>query len=510
MNVIGDIIRLGAKRHPGKTAVIMNDSSLSYGALNEAVNRLAHGLLAQGMAPGDRVGLLAENSLEFVVVALATVKVGAFLVPYNFRYSNEEIAFVTGNCTPKLLFCGPGYFDRAQESVAKLAAPPRLFALEGQGEGTLAGLQAEQPSSEPGVKVDPESAAMIIYTSGTTGFPKGVLFSHRAYLANHLAIAFEGDLRGEDVALVNLPLFHNGGINGMLLPALLVGATVVIAGKGFVPAEQLALVAKHRVSVTMWVPTMLAMLVNDAAAQALDASSLTKIWYGSSPISAPVLAKARARFGAGFYQFYGMCEIGMTSVLRPEDHATRAHATGREVYCADLRIVGEAGQDAAVGAVGEILSAARPMGMIGYWGNEQATRETMRDGWICTGDLARNEGDGFFTIVDRVKDMIISGAENVYPKEIEIVLAEHPAVLEVACFGIPDEQWGEAVAAAVVCRPGQSASAEQLIEFCAERIARYKRPKRVEFLSELPKNAAGKVLKRILRAPFWQIHTRRI
>lgn len=510
MKVIGDIIRLGAKRHPHKTAVIMGEASLSYQALNAAVNRLAHGLLNRGVMPGDRVGLLSENSLEFVIAALAVLKVGAFLVPYNFRYSNEEVAFVSGNCTPKLLFCGPGYFERAQQAHAALAAAPLLVASAGGDAESIAGLAAGQPESEPAVAVDPESAAMIIYTSGTTGFPKGVLFSHRAYLTNHLAIAFEGDLRGDDVALVNLPLFHNGGINGMLLPALLVGATAVIAGKGFVPAEQLTLVARHKVSVTMWVPTMLAMLVNDAAAPTLDASSLKKIWYGSSPIAAPVLAKARARFDAGFYQFYGMCEIGMTSVLRPEDHATRAQTTGREVYCADLRIVDAGERDVAVGEVGEIISAAQPMGMIGYWGNAQATRETIQSGWIRTGDLARNEGDGYFTIVDRVKDMIISGAENVYPKEIENVLVEHPAVLEAACFGIPDERWGEAVAAAIVCRSGQSVSAEQLITFCAERIARYKRPKHVEFVPELPKNAAGKVLKRLLRAPYWQGQQRKV
>lgn len=510
MRVIGDIIRLGAKRHPHKTAVVMGEAGLSYQALNAAVNSLAHGMLSRGVAPGDRVGLLSENALEFVIVALATLKVGAFLVPYNFRYSNEEVAFVSGNCTPKLLFCGPGYFECARQAHAGRADGPRLLAIAGDAADSLAGLAAGQPECEPAVTVDPESAAMIIYTSGTTGFPKGVLFSHRAYLANHLAIAFEGDLRGDDVALVNLPLFHNGGINGLLLPALLVGATAVIAHKGFVPAEQLALVARHKVSVTMWVPTMLAMLVNDAAAQDLDASSLRKIWYGSSPIAAPVLAKARARFDAGFYQFYGMCEIGMTSVLRPEDHGTRAHTTGREVYCADLRIVAPGDRDVAVGEVGEIISAAQPMGMIGYWGNEQATRETIRNGWIRTGDLARNEGGGFFTIVDRVKDMIISGAENVYPKEIENLLVEHPQVLEAACFGIPDEQWGEAVAAAIVCRPGQSVSAEELIAYCAERIARYKRPRHVAFVRELPKNAAGKVLKRVLRAPYWQGQQREV
>ncbi|CAG1011841.1 fatty-acyl-CoA synthase [Burkholderiales bacterium] len=503
MNVIGDIARLGAKRHPDKIALIMGERALSYGELNAQVNRLAHGLLALGIAPGDRVGLLAENCLEFVVVVLAAAKVGAFLVPYNFRYSVEEIAYVTANAAPRLLFVGPGYEARATEAMGALLPEPRLIELCGAGEGSLAALVRGWAETEPAVAVDPESAAMVIYTSGTTGFPKGVLFSHRAYLANHLAIAFEGDLRGGDVSMVSLPLFHNGGINGMLLPTLLVGATAVITGKGFVATEQLALVARHQVSVVMWVPAMLAMLVNDPRTPSFEVSSLRKIWYGASPISPPVLERARQIFGAGFYQFYGMCEIGMTSVLRPEDHTTRAHNTGREMYCADLRIVDEAGRTVAVGEVGEILSAARPLGMIGYFGNPEATRETLREGWIHTGDLARNEGEGYFTIVDRLKDMIISGGENIYPKEIENQLALHPAVLEAACFGVPDPQWGEAVAAAVVLRPYTRASEDELIAHCAARMAGYKKPKLISFVQELPRNAAGKVLKRVLRAPYW-------
>jgi acyl-CoA synthetase (AMP-forming)/AMP-acid ligase II len=510
MNTIGDIVRLGAKRHPNKTALVMGEDALDYAGLNARTNRLAHGLLALGVRPGERIGLLAENSLDFVVVVLACAKVGAILVPYNFRYSVDEIGFVSTHAAPVLLFAGPGYEDRAAQALAASGGRARVVACAGQGHGTLADLVQGQPVTEPPVTVDPETAAMIIYTSGTTGFPKGVLFSHRAYLTNHLAIAFACDLRHDDVALVALPLFHNGGLNAVLLPTLLVGATAVVAGKGFVPAEQLELVARHRVTATMWVPTMLAMLVDDPAGQGQDVSSLSKIWYGSSPISPPVLARARQRFGAGFYQLYGMCEIGMTSVLQPQDHATHAHCTGREMFCADLRLVDDAGREVAVGEVGEIVSAARPMGMIGYWADEAATKETMQGGWIRTGDVARNEGDGFFTIVDRKKDMIISGAENIYPKEIENVLAEHPAVLEVACFGIPDERWGEAVAAAVVLRPGQAAGADALADFCTGRIAAYKKPRRIDFVAELPKNAAGKVLKRVLRAPHWQGRAREV
>lgn len=510
MRVIGDISRLGAKRYPDKTALIMGDERLTYAQLEALANRLTQALITHGVEPGDRVGLLAENSLQFVAIVMATAKAGAYFVPYNFRYSANELAYVTRDAEPAVLFAGPGYEEKAALAAAQLARAPRVVALDGTGSDSLLRFIEGQPEQAPQRIVDPESAAMIMYTSGTTGFPKGVLFSHAAYLANHLAIAFEGDLRGRDVSLVALPLFHNGGLNGVLLPTLLVGGTAVIAGKGFNPAEQLASIEAHRVTTTMWVPTMLAMMVNSSDVGRCDTSSLDKIWYGASPISPPVLARARQCFGAGFYQLYGMCEIGMTTVLRPEDHAARAHCTGREMYCADMVLVAEDGQPVAVGEVGEILSARRPLGMIGYWRNEAATQETIQGDWIRTGDLARNEGQGYFTIVDRHKDMVISGGENVYPKEIENVIVEHPAVLEVACYGIPDDTWGESVCAAVVPRPGQSVSAEDIIAFCAARLAGYKKPKRVELLAELPKNAAGKVLKRVLREPHWSKRTRSV
>lgn len=510
MRVIGDISRLGAKRYPDKTALIMGDCRLTYAELDAQANRLAHALIAHGVRPADRVGLLSENSLQFVAIVLAAAKAGAYFVPYNYRYSAEEVVYVTHDAEPAVLFAGPGYEEKAAFAAAQMAHPPRVIAIEGCGSDSLADFADRQPNHAPALSVDPESAAMIMYTSGTTGFSKGVLFSHAAYLANHLAIAFEGDLRGSDVSQAALPLFHNGGLNGLLLPTLLVGGTAVIGGKGFNAAEQLASIEIHRVTTTMWVPTMLAMLVNSSDIERFDTSSLNKIWYGASPISTSVLARARRCFAAGFYQFYGMCEIGMTSVLRPEDHAQRAHCTGREMYCADMVLVDEDGKPVAVGAVGEILSARRPLGMIGYWRNEAATREAIQGDWIRTGDLARSEGQGYFTIVDRQKDMIISGGENVYPKEIENLIVEHPAVLEVACYGIPDDTWGESVCAAVVPRPGQTVSGEDIIAFCAARLAGYKKPKRVELVAELPKNAAGKVLKRVLREPHWGQRTRSV
>jgi len=260
----------------------------------------------------------------------------------------------------------------------------------------------------------------------------------------------------------------------------------------------------------MWVPTMLAMLINHPGVTTYDLSTLKKIWYGSSAMSPPVLEAAMDIFKARFYQWYGQTETGMVSVLRPEDHLERSQCTGREMFNADLRVVDEEGKGTSVGEVGEIISAQKYLGMIGYHNMEEANKRTIRDGWIYTGDLARVEGNGYFTIVDRMSDMIISGAENIYPKEIEDAISTLPGVREVAVFGIPDEIYGESVCAVVVQKEGYQLDQDEIINFCTSKIASYKKPKRVEFMDELPKNPSGKVNKNVLREPYWVRQKKRV
>jgi acyl-CoA synthetase (AMP-forming)/AMP-acid ligase II len=506
MRVIGDLTRLNARRYPQKTALLMGDTRVSYAELEARANRLAHGLTALGVAPGDRVAILALNCPEYAVVVSAVAKCGAVLVPLNFRYRRDELAFVINDAGPRVLLAGPEMLPLVEEARGAFA-PPALALVSLAGPAPAGGLTLQQatdgrPVRPPAVDVDADSPAMIMYTSGTTGFPKGVLYSHASFLGVYHGVVIEGGMRHDDVVMVTMPLFHNGGLNVLLQPALMLGATAVIMAKGFDPDATLEAVARDRVTLTMWVPTMLAMLARRGIGSH-DTSSLKTLWYGSSPIAAPVLAAAREMFDAGFYQWYGQTETGMNSVLRPEDHAQRSQCTGREMFNAELRIVDGDGQDVPVGGVGEIISAQRSQGMIGYWKNEEATRATIRDGWIYTGDLARVEGDGYFTVIDRKRDMIISGAENIYPKEIEDLLVTHPAVSEVAVFGIPDDIYGESVAAAVVRKGGHEVDEQEIIAFCATRLASYKKPRRVEFVAELPKNATGKVTKHVLRAPFW-------
>lgn len=506
MQVLTDILEEGAAKFGDRTAIVFGEQSLTYSELLDAVLRLTARLQDLGIQPGDKIAFLDENSLEFPVVVFAVALAGAVFVPVNCRFGPDEIAYVVNDARPRLLLISEAYspvVERAQVDFAgdvMVVDVPLVSTL-------LAAPDAPQPACP---SIEPDSPAMVMYTSGTTGFPKGALLSHAAYIANINAIAAAGELSSDDRVMVSLPMFHNGGLIAVLMPALSLGALAVIMPRGFEPDAVLAAVERHRITATMWVPTMLSMLVNSKAIGSRDVSSLKKIWYGSSPIAPGLLEKVRAAFDADLYQFYGMTETGMTSVLTPDDHRLHPQGTGRQMDPAELRLVAQNGDDAPVGEVGELLSRQTPLGMTGYLGNEDETGKTVVDGWIHTGDMARNLGDGYFVIVDRKKDMIISGAENIYPREIEIALAAHPDVAEVAVFGIPDAVYGEAVCAAVIPAPGAALQPDDLVAWSASRLASYKKPKRVLLLDELPKNAAGKVLKHVLKAPFWRVEKRAI
>jgi acyl-CoA synthetase (AMP-forming)/AMP-acid ligase II len=494
MLTLADIPRLGRRRCPEKIAISMGSESLTYADFDQRVNQVANKLIGMGVHPGDRVALFANNSLDYPVVVYAIAKCAAIAVPINFRFQIGELAFVLKDATPVVLFVGVDLADLADSALSELDSPPQIIAIDSlaQGDGT-----------QPDVAVDPDAAAMLMFTSGTTGFPKGVLFSHKAYLAVGHCLIIDGDLNRHDNVMIPLPLFHNGGLNALLLPSLMVGATAVVTERGFDPDEILKTIETRAISLTLLVPTMLAMLINHEGSNRYNVLSLRKIWYGSSPIRSTVLTASMDFFDADFYQLYGQTETGVNSILRPEDHAERSQCTGRDMISAELRIVDEDGRDIPVNGIGEIISAQHPLGMIGYFGNPEATIATIRDGWIHTGDLARVDGDGFFTVVGRMEDMIISGAENIYPKEIEDAILTLPAVRDVAVFGIPDDVYGEAVCAAVVLKPDTEATDQEIITHCEKHIARYKRPRLVEFHQELPKNAAGKITKNILRSPHW-------
>ncbi|MGH8220837.1 MAG: AMP-binding protein [Steroidobacteraceae bacterium] len=531
MLVVGDLSRLNAVRYPHKPALIMNGVELTYAQLDRRSNRLAHALIAAGVEAGDRVALLAFNRLDYAVVTQAVAKCGALLVPMNFRFGPEEIRHVLRDAEPRVMLLEPGFERATREAIAQGAPAPRLIALtdapgappgtgwmDGAAGATGGGppppgadasfpsaddLARTCPATDPPVTVDPQSPCVIMYTSGTTGLPKGVLVAHATYFKIYLATAIETRMRHDDVYLMAVPMFHAAGLNMALHQSLFMGSTGIIHRGSFDPEAIFALIEKHRITLAILVPTTLAMLAFHPRVGELDLSSLEKIFYGSMPITPPILAKARERFPrANFNQLYGSTEAGMVSALRPEDHERWSQSTGRQALLTESRIVDDQGNPVPVGGIGEIIVNQRTMGMIGYWRNLQATREAIRDGWIYTGDLARVQPEGFFTLVDRRTDVIISGGENIYPKEVENVLAAHPAVRDVAVFALPDPLYGQSVCAAVVLWPGKHATGAELEAHCRAHLASYKRPRRVEFLDALPRNASDKVQKRLLREMF--------
>lgn len=506
MLVIGDLSRLNAQRHPGKPALVMGGDALSYAALNRRSNQLTHALLGLGVTAGDRVALLAYNSIDYAVVLQAVAKCGAVAVPLNFRATATDVRHALTDAEPKVLFIETPFDACVAEALQGLAQPPLCVHLEPHGSApTLDTLAVQAPATDPGLEVDPNSACVLLYTSGTTGRPKGVLMSHAVIFRMFLATAVEARLVHEDVYLLAVPMFHSAGMNMALNQCLFLGGTGIVHRGPFEPDTILALIARHRITLSVLVPTTVGVLAFHPRLADYDVSCLHKIFYGSMPIAPQVLAQARKAFpSVRFTQIYGSTECGNVAFLRHEDHEEHSQCTGSEALLTAMRIVDEQDRDVPAGGVGEIIVDRQRMGMIGYWKNEAATQETVRNGWIRSGDLARNEGGGFFTIVDRLKDVIISGGENIYPKEIELALAEHPAVREVAVFGIPDTHYGETVCAAVALHPGHSASTEELDAWCAERLARYKRPRRFEFHERLPRNASDKILKPTLRAPHWQ------
>jgi len=502
MRLIGDLSRMNAIRYPDKAALIMEGVELSYADLDRRSNALAHALRDAGVKPGDRVGLLSLNRLEYAIVTQGVAKCGAILVPMNFRFAAREIRYVLSDAEPVCLILEAAFVGVVEEAMAGAGlALQRILIDAPAGEAnSMAAMIQSAPISDPALEVDPESPCVIMYTSGTTGFPKGVLVSHATYYRMYAAHTIEARLSHQEVFLMAVPLFHAAGMNMALHQSMYLGATGIVHRGRFEPELIMELIQRHRITLAILVPMTVSLLAHHPRLGDYDLSSLNKIFYGSAPITQDILRRAFEVFpGIAFTQFYGSTEGGMVGVLRSEDHARFSQATGHQAILTESRIVRDDGEAAAVGETGEVIVRQATMGMIGYWRNEAATRETIHDGWIYTGDLARVEEEGFFTVIDRRSDLIISGGENIYPREVEIVLAEHPAVREVAVYGIPHELYGQSVHAAVALWSGHAVEEQELIEFCRARIAAFKCPRRIEFHDNLPRNASDKIQKNILR-----------
>lgn len=506
---IAAALRDAAGACPGKTAVITRaDGEVSYAELDARVDRMAARLAAAGVATGDRVAVVSRNSLSVIDLLYGVARAGAIFVPINWRLAPPEIAFILEDATPKLVFVEEALVDL----VARQAGPQTIAIRD---DGTFADLP-EPAGDHASPSVGRRDAAMLVYTSGTTGHPKAAILTHGSFVRHwgldsadlpaHVRIA------ADDLMVLAHPLFHIGTIEPVF--RLMFNRGAIVLHHDFDAGAILEDAERHRATLLALVPTALQMVLRHPACAAADLSSVRQIFYGASPIPAPLLLEALERFDAAFVQAYGMTEIGGTCVmLAPEDHVVgspRLRAAGRPVLGAEAKVIGPDGATLAAGSTGEI--AVRGSGMMaGYWNRPEATAEAIdAGGWLHTGDAGMIDDGGYVYVQDRVKDMIISGGENIYPAEVESAVFSHPAVEEVVVIGVPDARWGEAVKALVVPRAGATIDEADVIAWARERIAGYKVPKSVETVDALPKSAAGKILRRVARAPYWIGHERQL
>lgn len=506
MLTVPDILALGATRCPDRAAVVVEDRALSFGEVDDRASRLAHHLREYGVAAGDRVALLAMNEVEYLEVLVACQRCGAISVPLNFRLARPELAFIVGDASPAALIYGPGYADTA----AELGMPYTL----GFGPDYEDALAAAPSASPERPLLDAAADSTILYTSGTTGRPKGAVITNHALASRIASNLHEYRVDSADVFLQALPLFHIA--SNVTVSYASIGATNVLV-RQFDPAVVLDLIARHRVTAALLVPTMINMLVNESAVAEADLSSLHTLMYGASPIPPALLERALTLIDAGFLQPFGMTETSGCTLLRRDDHDPVRHpkrmaSAGTEMYGYEVRVVDDADVEVGAGEVGEVICRGPAM-MDRYWNAPEASAAALRNGWMHTGDLGYRDGDRYLFITDRKKDMVVTGGENVYPREVEDVLYAHPSVLDAAVIGVPDERWGERVHAVLVRRPDAEHAGVadvEVLTFARDRLAAYKVPRSVEWVGELPRNATGKVLKTELRAPHWHGLTRGI
>jgi long-chain acyl-CoA synthetase len=496
------LVSRSAERRPNRAALVAHGRAITYRELDEAINRMANGLRDLGVGSGDRVALLLPNSPQFVIAYFGAMRAGAVALPLNFALRPEELTYILSDARATALVASP----LLQETVmVTLAGVPHLDHLIMAGECNLESchdLDALLDRSEnepPDVTRDPEEPAVFLYTSGTTGRPKGAVLSHRNIAANAAACAEAIKVRPDDVFMCVLPMFHSFAATVCVVLPLSLGNTVVIHER-FVPANVLRSIRDDRITVFCAVPSMFAVLLRSKPAEPVDFSHVRICVSGGAPMPLEVMQAFETAFGVPVLEGYGPTEASPVVSVNPIDGVRKPGSVGLPLPGVTVSIFDDADREVPVGEIGEVVVRG-PNVMIGYHNQPEATAEAKRGGWLHTGDMGRLDEDGYLYIVDRKKDLIISGGLNVYPREVEEVLYRHPKVEEAAVVGMPDELRGEVVRAVVALREGQQATAEEIIHFCAEHLARFKVPRVVEFMDALPKSSQGKILKRLLKGP---------
>lgn len=510
-----DIPRVGAEEHGDAVAYWFEERESSFSEVNTRASQIANQLLAMGVNAGDRVCYLGKNMDVYYEILFGTVKARGAMTGVNNRLAPPEIAYVLNDSQAPVLFVTADFFDAVDKIRDECPNLKHIIAIEGSHEG-WPDYQAWRDSGDPADPMldnQPDDDVIQLYTSGTTGFPKGVQLSSRNYAGFFSQVnMLEWAMYEPGETVMNcMPLFHVAGVNFGVL-GLAQGAQTIIL-REIDPQLILRLVQEKQIAQSFWVPAVIMLLLQQPNIKEVDFSHLRHVSYGASPIAEDLLKEAIEVMGCRFTQLYGLTEtIGSGTYLPHEAHDpswNKLRSCGVPWPGALVRTVDEDGKEVPVGAVGEIVIKSNFV-MKGYWNRPEATAEAIKDGWFHTGDAGYFDEDGFLFIFDRVKDMIVSGGENVYPAEVENALFGHADVADVAVIGIPSEKWGEEVKAIVVLKPGANADAEAIIAYARERIAAYKVPKTVDFIDVLPRNPSGKILRKDLREPYWQGIERRV
>ncbi len=506
---LGDLLRRSALRFPGKTALVYQEQRKSFSELDELVNRTANALASKGVGKGDHIALLSHNNLSFVVIRFALARLGAVTVPINFMLNASEVAYILENGEVCGMVVEDALAEVADAAIEQAGISLKVRgAIKEQSQQTPAGWELMQSwmdyadSSEPEVIVGDDEPTQMMYTSGTESRPKGALLSARSLYAQYASVIIDGEMSGDDIEVHSLPLFHCAQLDCFLTPDLYLGATSIVLPSPD-PAVLLKTIETERATKLFCPPTVWIALLGHPDFDKTDLSSLKKGYYGASIMPVEIIKQISERIPAlRLFNFYGQTEMSpVATILKPEDQLRKLGSAGRAAINVETRVVDDDDNSVPCGSIGEIVHRS-PHATLGYWKNPEKTAESFRNGWFHSGDLGIIDEEGYLSVVDRKKDMIKTGGENVASREVEEVIFAHPAVTEVAVFGVPHPKWIEAVMAVVVARPGQTIDPEELSAFCRERLAKYKAPKLFEIVDQLPKNASGKVLKRELRDRF--------
>jgi long-chain acyl-CoA synthetase len=504
-------IKLSVYKYPEKTAVIDKNKRLTYKELDLRANKIANGITTMGLKKGDKIGILLYNCNEFVEIYYGMAKAGIISVPINFRLAGPEIEYILKNSDSKALIMGDDFIDRINPIRANLEMiTEKNYIVMGNRIPDYAvsyeDILTRSSDTEPDVNIEETDPYFIGYTSGTTGFPKGAMMPHRSIYNIVISHLIGRGIVPDDKYLLIMPLFHSNSVWHSNLLLFIGGAIYIYPSGGFNPKEILEIIQKEKITCTNMVPTMSNLMLSLPDKDRFDVSSMR--WLVSS--SAPLLTKTKEELCSFFkrsklYEGYGATETGAVTSLPPEDQLCKIRSIGKPYFAQEIKILNGNGEEVPIGEVGELYSKG-PTQMKEYYNDPEKTRDAFLGEWLSVGDMAKMDEEGYIYLVDRKQDMIISGGENIYPTELEDVLSKHPKVHEIVVIGIPDEKWGEALKAIIVLKEGEQATEEEIIKFCEGKIAGYKKPKSVDFISasNMPKTPTGKILRRPLKEKYWR------